>query len=198
MDLGQTFSPIHKFASRSMAWTRTGGAFYPRSPGHQRRTPDRPATGTSVASGIPPVHSGTPTRRPPEVRSAAWGHGGGVLSRACLRSLPLHRASCWPLETRRGAGGWGFELTGWPMWGNPGGTDVPAAGRGDVRCRLRGDCSWSGERGSPVLLHFILLEKNLRGGFDLVDRIGYTSSEGIYLVEQTDLVEQPGCIDRTG
>ena len=156
-----------------MTWTRTGGVYYPRSPGHQRRTPVRPATGTSVASGIPPVHSRTPTRRPPEVRSAAWGHRGGVWSRACLRTPPRHRASWWPLETRRGAGGWGFDATGCPMWGNPGGTDVPAAGRGNVRWHLRDGCSWSGERGPPVLLHFILLEKNIRDGLDLVDRTGY-------------------------
>ena len=45
------------------------------------------------------------------------------------------------------------------MWENPGGTDVPAAGRGDVQCHLRVDCSWSGERGSPVLLHVFLFEK---------------------------------------
>ena len=110
--------------------------------------------------------------------------GGDVLSRACLRSPPLRRASCWPLETRRGAGGWGFELTGWPMWENPGGTDVPAAGRGDVQCHLRVDCSWSGEHGSPVLLHFFLLEKTYV--------TGETSSIGreMHLVEQTDLVEQ--------
>ena len=128
--VGSNVPPTHRFISRSMTWTRTGGVYYPRSPGHQQRTPVRPATGTSVASGIPPIHSRTPTRRPPEVRSAARGHRGGVWSRACLRTPPRHRASWWPLETRRGAGGWGFDATGCPMWGNPGGTDVPAAGRG--------------------------------------------------------------------
>ena len=103
------------------------------------------------------------TEEPHPVDPLMFGvqHGAmrGVLSRASLRSPPLHRAPCWPFKTRRGAGGWGFELTGWPMWENPGGTDVPAAGRGDVRCHLRDDCSWSGERGSPVLLHLILLER---------------------------------------
>ena len=49
-----------------------------------------------------------------------------------------------------------------------------------------------------MILHLILLEKNLRDGLDLVDRTGYTSSDGIYLVEQTDLVEQAGYIDRAG
>ena len=49
-----------------------------------------------------------------------------------------------------------------------------------------------------MILHFILLEKNLRDGLDLVDRTGYTSADGIYLVEQTDLVEQTGYVDRTG
>ena len=36
-----------------------------------------------------------------------------------------------------------------------------------------------------------------RDVLDLVDRTGYTSSDGMYLVEQTDLVEQPGYVDRT-
>ena len=48
------------------------------------------------------------------------------------------------------------------------------------------------------ILQFIILEQNLRDGLDLVDRTGYTSSDGMYLVEQTDLVEQPGYVDRTG
>ena len=59
------------------------------------------------------------------------------------------------------------------MWENPGGTDVPAAGRGDVQCHLRVDCSWSGERGSPVLLHVFLLEKTYVTGET-------SSSDGIY------------------
>ena len=50
----------------------------------------------------------------------------------------------------------------------------------------------------PVVPHYIILEKNLRDGLDLIDRTGYTSSDGMYLVEQTDLVEQPGYVDRTG
>ena len=50
----------------------------------------------------------------------------------------------------------------------------------------------------PVVPHYILLEKNQRDGLDLIDRTGYTSSDGMYLVDQTDLVEQPGCVDRTG
>ena len=50
----------------------------------------------------------------------------------------------------------------------------------------------------PVVPHYIILEKNLRDVLDLVDRTGYTSSDGMYLVEQTDLVEQPGYVDRTG
>ena len=53
-EFGANASPIHMFVSRSMAWTRTGGVFYPRSPGHQLRIPDSPATSTSVASGISP------------------------------------------------------------------------------------------------------------------------------------------------
>lgn len=103
------------------------------------------------------------TEEPHPVDPLMFGvqHGAmrGVLSRASLRSPPLHRAPCWPFKTRSGAGGWGFELTGWPMWENPGGTDVPAAGRGEVQCHLRVACSCSGERGSPVLLHVFLLEK---------------------------------------
>ena len=42
----------------------------------------------------------------------------------------------------------------------------------------------------PVLLHYSLRENNYV--------TGYTSSDGIYLVEQTHLVEQTGFVDRTG
>ena len=49
--------------------------------------------------------------------------------------------------------------TGVPMWGSPGDTDVPVAGRASVRGHLREGCSWSGDRGSPVLLHFIFLKE---------------------------------------
>ena len=59
------------------------------------------------------------------------------------------------------------------MWGNPGGPDVAVAGRGGVRWHLREGCSLSGNRGPPVLLHFILLVKNLRYRLDLADRTGY-------------------------
>ena len=45
---------------------------------------------------------------------------------------------------------------------------------------------------------YIILEKIQRDGLDLIDRTGYTSSDGMYLVEQTDPVEQPGYVDRTG
>ena len=49
-----------------------------------------------------------------------------------------------------------------------------------------------------MLPHYIILKKNLRDGLDLIDRTGYTSSDGMYLVEQTDLVEQPGYAERAG
>ena len=49
----------------------------------------------------------------------------------------------------------------------------------------------------PVVPHYIILEKNFRDGLALIAWTGYTSSDGMYLVEQTDLVEQPGCVDRT-
>ena len=45
-EFGVNASPIHMFVS--------SGVFYPRSPGHQLRIPDSPATSTSVASGISP------------------------------------------------------------------------------------------------------------------------------------------------
>jgi len=50
----------------------------------------------------------------------------------------------------------------------------------------------------PVVAHYIILETNLRDGLDLIDRTCYPSSDWIYLVEQTDLVEQAGYVDRTG
>ena len=50
----------------------------------------------------------------------------------------------------------------------------------------------------PVVPHYIIHEKNQRDGLVLIDRTGYTSSDGMYLVEQTDLAEQPGYVDRTG
>ena len=49
----------------------------------------------------------------------------------------------------------------------------------------------------PVVPHYIILEKNFRDRLDLIAWTGYTSSDGLYLDEQTDLVEQPGCADRT-
>ena len=49
-----------------------------------------------------------------------------------------------------------------------------------------------------MIPHFILLEKNLRDGLDLVDRTCYISSDGMYLVEQTDLVDQMRYFDRAG
>ena len=48
----------------------------------------------------------------------------------------------------------------------------------------------------PVVPHYIILETNFRDGLDLIDWTGYTSSDGMYLVEQTDLVEQPGYAER--
>ena len=47
----------------------------------------------------------------------------------------------------------------------------------------------------PVVPHYIILEKNFRDRLDLIAWTGYTSSDGMYPVEQTDLVEQPGCAD---
>ena len=49
-----------------------------------------------------------------------------------------------------------------------------------------------------MIRHFILLGKNLRDGLDLVDRTGYTSSDGIYIAGRTDLVEQMGYFHRMG
>ena len=49
-----------------------------------------------------------------------------------------------------------------------------------------------------MLPHYIILKKNLRDGLDLIDRTGYTTSGGMYLVEQMDLVEQTGYVDRVG
>ena len=50
----------------------------------------------------------------------------------------------------------------------------------------------------PVLPNYIILEKKLRDALDLIDRTCYTSLDGMYLVEQTDLGEQTGYVDRTG
>ena len=50
----------------------------------------------------------------------------------------------------------------------------------------------------PVVPHYIILEKNFRDGLDLIAWTGYTSSDGMYLVEQTELVDQTGYVDRTG
>ena len=49
----------------------------------------------------------------------------------------------------------------------------------------------------PVVPNYIILEKNFRDALDLIAWPCYTSSDRLYLVEQTDLVEQPGCADRT-
>ena len=49
-----------------------------------------------------------------------------------------------------------------------------------------------------MILHFILLEKNLRGVLDLVDRTGYTTCDVMYIVEQMEIVEQTGYVDRKG
>ena len=50
----------------------------------------------------------------------------------------------------------------------------------------------------PVLLHYSLREYNIRDELDLVDRTCYISSDGMYLVEQTDLVDQRWYLDRAG
>ena len=50
----------------------------------------------------------------------------------------------------------------------------------------------------PVLLHCSLRENNLRDGLELIDRTCYISSDGMYLVEQTDLVDQRWYLDRAG
>ena len=50
----------------------------------------------------------------------------------------------------------------------------------------------------PVLLHYSVRENNSPDGLDLVDRTGYISSDGMYLVEQTELVDQTGYVDRAG
>ena len=44
----------------------------------------------------------------------------------------------------------------------------------------------------------ILLEQNLRDLLDLVDRTGYTTCDVMYIVEQMDIVEQTGYVDRKG
>ena len=49
-----------------------------------------------------------------------------------------------------------------------------------------------------MLLHFICLAKKQRDGLVPVHRTGYTWSDGVYPVEQTDLVEQTGYVDQTG
>ena len=50
----------------------------------------------------------------------------------------------------------------------------------------------------PVLLQDILLESNLRDGLPLVDRTGYSTSDVMYIVEQMDIAEQTGYVDRKG
>ena len=50
----------------------------------------------------------------------------------------------------------------------------------------------------PVLLHFRLLQENLRVGLDLVERAGSKSSGSVDDVETTDVVVQRGNHDRTG
>ena len=39
-------------------------------------------------------------------------------------------------------------------------------------------------------------QEKLRDGLDLVDRTGYTTSDVMYIVEQMDIVEQTGFVDR--
>ena len=49
-----------------------------------------------------------------------------------------------------------------------------------------------------VLLHYSLRENKFPDGLDLVDRTGYTTSDVMYIVEQMDIVEQTGYVDRKG
>ena len=93
-------------------------------------------------------------------------------------------------------------------------TDVAVAGSPVVRARVRHGCRGSWERGNntthehlpinsnlasaPGVLQDIILEQNLRDLLDLVDRTGYTTSDVMYIVEQTDIVEQTGYVDRKG
>ena len=49
-----------------------------------------------------------------------------------------------------------------------------------------------------MLLHYSVREDNSPDGLDLVGRTFYISSDGMYLVEQRELVDQMEYVDRTG
>ena len=89
-------------------------------------------------------------------------------------------------------------LPGWRMSGGTCGMAVDGLGIVGSLLRRIPRPSTAIPQVPPVLLHCSLRENNLRRGFALVDRTCYISSDGMYLAEQTDLVDQRGYVDRGG
>ena len=78
------------------------------------------------------------------------------------------------------------------------GMAVDGHGNGGIILRTNTCPSTAISQVPPGLLQDILLEQNLRNLLDLVDRTGYTTSDVMYIVEQIDIVEQTGYVDRKG
>ena len=186
---------------------------YPPSPaityvcgcGHPPPAPDIPVLTTMPARPHPGTHAapkpiGSVPGNPRDARTSAWlppdappappgSVGVRVWVRGCGSAL-----GWWP-------GSRGPRTCPWPPGRVSGGScGMAVDGRGIVGSILRTipRPSTAIPQVPPVVPHYIILEKNQRDGLDLIDRTGYTSSDGMYLVEQTDLVEQPGYVDRTG
>ena len=186
---------------------------YPPSPaityvcgcGHPPPAPDIPVLTTMPGRPHPGTHAapkpiGSVPGNPRDARTSAWvplddppappgSVGGRVWVRGCCSALMW-----WP-------GSRGPRTCPWPP-GRVSGRSCGMAvdGRGIVGSILRTipRPSTAIPQVPPVVPHYINLEKYLRDVLALVDRTGYTSSDGMYLVEQTDLVEQPGDVDRRG
>ena len=91
----------------------------------------------------------------------------------------------------------------WPWLGGrlsgaTGGMAVDGQGNGGSILRTNTCPSTAISQVLPGLLQDILLEQNLRDLLDLVDRTGYTTCDVMYIVEQMDIVEQTGYVDRKG
>ena len=190
---------------------------YPTSPaityvcacGHPPPTPDIPVL-TTIPARPPPGTHGAPKPvgsfpgNALDARTSAWLPPDAPPSAAGGR-LNLVGGRLWVPCCGSAMGWWpgsrGPRACTWPPGRVSGGScGMAVDGREIVVSILRTlpQPSTAIPQVPPVVPHYILLEKNQRDGLDLIDRTGYTSSDGMYLVEQTDLVEQPGYVDRTG
>ena len=117
-----------------------------RHPARAARTPDHPATGTSVAPGDRPARTPViqkPHLHTPEMHRATMrpGAGGEVRRQARLRTHPPAPGRMLAMRSWGRSGEWGFGIMGVTRCvRNAGATDVSVSGRAGIRGALRDGC----------------------------------------------------------